>query len=131
MQKEKRVKNVDQIKNIHIELSHAAYHHGCFDLPPAPLPPTAAQMSVAFGVAAQLVDGQVFVQQFARDKIDRAELRDIVVNKITYAHQSDFDTSEKGFTSRITVTFVDDSKVSEELAFARSIQPGITDDDMQ
>lgn len=122
------MKHPSLIKNIHVELGHAAYHHGCFPLPAAPIPPTAAQMCVGFGLACQILDGRVFVLQFTQAKIDRPEIRDIVDKKVTYAHDPALDDKASSFTARITVTFIDGSNTVEELPYARTINPGLSNE---
>lgn len=123
---EPRVNKADEIANIHIEVADAAYHHGCFPLPTSPLSSTAAQMCMGYAIACQLLDKQVFVEQFAHDKLDRPEVRRIV-DHITYENASDI----QSFKSRIKVTFTDGQQVRQELSAAKAIHPGLSDADIR
>ena len=86
-------------------------------------------MCVGYGVACQILDKQCFVQQFAADKLDRPAIREIV-DRVTYQNQPDFDKPNKTNTARITVTFIDGDQLIEELPAARSIYPGLTDEEI-
>jgi 2-methylcitrate dehydratase PrpD len=128
--KEPRLKDFDSITKIVVELAEAAYHHGCFPLPPSPIPSIAAQMIVGFGVASQLVDHEVFVKQFTPANIERPEIRKLV-EKCEYVHQTSFDAPEKWFTSRLTFHFDDGSEARQDLDFAKCIKPGLTDEQIR
>lgn len=125
MAREPRLKDVATIQNIHIRLDHVGYAHGCFKLAQGPLASTAAQMSVGFGVATQLLDGQVFVPQFTSPKMNRPDLRKMVDDRVTYEHAEEFDQPGHFFETEIIVTFDDGQKVSQTLDMARSISPGL------
>ena len=71
-------KDLENVESITIAIGgEAVFHHGGWK-PERPLTSTGAQMSNAYAAAAQLVDGQVLPPQFRHDKLDRAEIWDLV-----------------------------------------------------
>jgi len=77
------------IDSIDVDLSHAVYHHGWWDLQ-RPITPIAAQMNIAYALAVALIDGEAMVRQFAPERINRDDVW-ALVPRIRAHHDSAFD----------------------------------------
>jgi len=86
--------NPDEIAAIDIEMAHAAYHHGWWELE-RPVTPIGAQMNVAYAVAAAILDGEAMVRQFAPDRINRDDVW-ALIPKIKARHNAEFDAAPTG-----------------------------------
>src|SRR5262249_49738595 len=107
--------------------SHAAYHHGWWELE-RPLTPIAAQMNVAYAVAVAILDGAAMVQQFAPQRINRDDVW-ALIPKITAHHEPEFDGRERRPT-RMTVTRKDGSKLQQLVEVARTMGKPLTNDEV-
>jgi aconitate decarboxylase len=118
-----RMKDLDNIERIHIEMGEAAFHHGGWKAS-RPLTPTGAQMSNAFIAATQLVDGAVLPAQFRHDSINRDALWNLV-DKTTCSHNLEFATK---WAQRVTVTFSDPNEavLSQHVEFQRGVNPPLS-----
>ncbi|OOF94394.1 hypothetical protein ASPCADRAFT_149853 [Aspergillus carbonarius ITEM 5010] len=113
------------IKDIHIQLSDAVYHH-CGWAPEArPLTPTGAQMNTAFVAASQLVDGQVLLEQFSSGKLDRDEIWNLI-HKTHCTHTTELDKPNIGCGSFITITFEDGTQLNHKLLKPKGVDEPIT-----
>jgi aconitate decarboxylase len=79
----------EAVASIDIELSDALYHHGWWKLE-RPVTPVAAQMNVAYAIAAAILDGQAMVAQFAPGRINQDDVW-ALIPKITAHHNATFD----------------------------------------
>ena len=65
--------DLGQIQRIDIDMAEAAYSHGGWKAE-RPLEVIGAQMNVAYAVAVALLDGEVLVDQFREDRINRDDV---------------------------------------------------------
>jgi aconitate decarboxylase len=123
----KRPLKSHEIERIDIDLSHAAYHHGWWTLE-RPLTPIAAQMNVAYAVAAAILDGAAMVQQFAPQRINRDDVW-ALIPKITAHHDPEFDKAGSAArNTRVTVHLKDGTKLQHRVEMARTIGAPLTND---
>ena len=109
----------EEIERIDIGMSHAAYHHGWWELEP-PLTPTGAQMNVAYAVAVAILDGDAMVRQFAPDRINREDVW-ALIPKIRAYHEESFDR-ERGRrgSARLIATFKDGTQEESMIEVPRT-----------
>jgi aconitate decarboxylase len=123
----KRPLKSHEIERLDIDLSHAAYHHGWWTLE-RPLTPIAAQMNVAYAVAAAILDGAAMVQQFAPQRINRDDVW-ALIPKITAHHDPEFDKAGSAArNTRVTVHLKDGTKLQHRVEMARTIGAPLTND---
>jgi 2-methylcitrate dehydratase PrpD len=79
----------EDVERIDVDLSHAVYHHGWWDLA-RPITPIAAQMNIAYALAVTLLDGEAMVRQFAPERIDRDDVW-ALIPRIRAHHDAGFD----------------------------------------
>jgi 2-methylcitrate dehydratase PrpD len=109
-----------EIDHIDIHLSHAAFHHGWWELE-RPLTPIAAQMNVAYATAVAILDGAAMVQQFAPGRIDRDDVWQLIP-RIKAHHDPKFDLSGSAARhARVTVRLKDGSILQHFVQSARTI----------
>jgi len=113
-----KMKDLNSITSIKIEMSEAAYHHGGWKAE-RPLTSTGAQMSNSYIGATQLVDGQVLPPQFSRQSLDRDAVWNLV-DKTTCRETAELAGK---YAQRVTIHFKDDSSLSQELPAARGVSP--------
>jgi aconitate decarboxylase len=77
---------VDKIKHIEIDLAEGPYQHGGWQAV-RPLEPIGAQMNIAYVVAVALLDGNVLIDQFAEDRINRDDVWRLI--DLTQAHHEE------------------------------------------
>ena len=65
--------DLGQIQRIDIDMAEAAYSHGGWKAE-RPIEVIGAQMNVAYAVAVALLDGEVLVDQFSQDRINRDDV---------------------------------------------------------
>lgn len=118
-----------RIKSIHAAQSPAGFHHDGWQPKERPLEVTGAQMCAAYVIATQLVDGQVLLAQFGRDKLDRNEVWDIVP-RISCSHDPYFDPAPRLSGARLTVTFDDGFTLEETLDAPRGYDPWVTNEQL-
>src|ERR1700747_706351 len=75
--------DVSQIQRIDIDMGEAAYAHGGWQ-PGRPLEVIGAQMNAAYAVAVALLDGDVLVDQFRHDRINRDDVWTLIDRTITH-----------------------------------------------
>ncbi|KAJ9609215.1 hypothetical protein H2200_006987 [Cladophialophora chaetospira] len=122
---------LSEIEKVTTQHSKPAFEHGGWTAPRnEPLTPTAAQMSIQYAAAAQLVDHEVLMAQFGADKLNRPLLRELM-DKIQPVHNSEFDSDKKkGWTTVVTVRFKDGTEVDTSVAGPKGITPPASDDDV-
>ncbi|KAF2722539.1 2-methylcitrate dehydratase PrpD [Polychaeton citri CBS 116435] len=123
--------NLQKIESIETKHSHAAYEHGGWIAPPdQPLTSVAAQMSIQYAVAAQLVDRQVWTEQFRESNLNRPILREIMA-KVHPAHDQSLDASADtkwGTSSKIR--FIDGQEIETSVAAPKGFSPPASGDDI-
>nr|POE72301.1 cis-aconitate decarboxylase [Quercus suber] len=120
---------LSEIDEITTEHASAAYEHGGWIAPEdKPLSSTGAQMSIPYAAAAQLLDGQVLMEQFGAAKLNRSEVRSLMA-KVNPTHNKDFDASAQDkWKTVVTVKFKGGQSVSEYLDAPRGIDPPVTNE---
>ncbi|PYH96174.1 cis-aconitic acid decarboxylase [Aspergillus ellipticus CBS 707.79] len=118
-----------KIKDIHIQLSDAVFHHCGWAPETRPLTATGAQMNTAFVAASQLVDGQVLLDQFASGKLDRDEIWSLV-DKTHCSHTAELDQPNIGCGAFITITLEDGSQLYNSLLKPKGVDEPITNEEI-
>jgi 2-methylcitrate dehydratase PrpD len=122
----KRPLQPDEIERIDIDMPHAGYHHGWWQLE-RPVTPIAAQMNVAYAVAVAILDGAAMVQQFAPQRSDRDDVWRLIP-RITAHHDPEFDkVAGRGRSARMTVTLKDGTRIEHFTEVARTIGAPLSD----
>lgn len=121
------VSNIEMVTTQH---SKPAFEHAGFKLPrDKPLTSTAAQMSIQYAAAAQLLDGQVLMAQFGADKLNRSAIRDLI-DKIHPMHNEAFDDEKVGWRTEVKVRFKDGQEVETHVDAPKGIKPPASADDI-
>jgi aconitate decarboxylase len=99
--------DIHQIQRIDIDMGEAAYAHGGWQAE-RPLEVIGAQMNVAYAVAAALLDGDVLVDQFTQDRINRDDVWALIDRTVTH-HERAYDNlpADEQLTTRVRLTFND------------------------
>jgi aconitate decarboxylase len=115
--------DVSQIQRIDIDMGDAPYSHGGWKAE-RPLEVIGAQMNVAYAVAVALLDGDVLVEQFAQDRINRDDVWNLIDRTITH-HEKAYDNlpMDERLTTQVRLTFKDGST-----RFAKVVHPRGTGD---
>src|SRR6476619_8289798 len=79
--------DVSQIQRIDIDMSEAAYAHGGWKAE-RPLEVIGAQMNVAYVVAVALLDGDVLIDQFTKDRINSDDVWALIDKTLTHHEQA-------------------------------------------
>ncbi|MGP1664909.1 MAG: hypothetical protein ACTS5I_03130 [Rhodanobacter sp.] len=79
----------DEVERIEVDVAHAVYHHGWWQLQ-RPITPIAAQMNIGYALAVALIDGAAMVNQFSPQRIDSDDVWRIIP-KIAVRHDPEFD----------------------------------------
>ncbi|HTO46178.1 MAG TPA: MmgE/PrpD family protein [Burkholderiales bacterium] len=116
----RRALQADEIERIEVELSHAVYHHGWWEVE-RPLTPIGAQMNLAYALAVAVIDGAAMVQQFAPARIDRDDVW-ALIPRIKASHNPEFDKLGPTGRGRTTmrVRFRDGTVLEGERAGSRA-----------
>jgi aconitate decarboxylase len=98
---------VDQIKHIEIDLAEGPYQHGGWQAV-RPLEPIGAQMNIAYVVAVALLDGNVLIDQFAEDRINRDDVWRLIDRTRTH-HEESYDKLpvDEQLRTRVRLTLED------------------------
>jgi 2-methylcitrate dehydratase PrpD len=99
--------DVSQIQRIDIDMADAAYAHGGWKAE-RPLEVIGAQMNVAYAVAVALLDGDVLVEQFSQDRINRDDVWRLIDRTVTH-HEKAYDNLpvDERLTTQVRVTLND------------------------
>lgn len=92
------------IKSIKIEMGKPAFKHGGWAAE-KPLTVIGAQMNVAYIASALIIDGDINMNTFSSDKLNRDEVWELV-SKITVAHQEEFDHLSNNMDKLCTKTTI-------------------------
>jgi aconitate decarboxylase len=122
--------DLSKIEKVTTQHSKPAFEHAGFQLPrEKPLTSTAAQMSIQYAVAAQLLDGQVLMAQFGADRLNRPEIRNLI-DTIQPMHNEAFDDEKIGWRTEAKVRFTDGTEVETHVDAPKGIKPPATGDDI-
>jgi 2-methylcitrate dehydratase PrpD len=99
--------DVSQIQRIDIDMGEAAYSHGGWKAE-RPLEVIGAQMNVAYVVAVAFLDGDVLVDQFRQDRINRDDVWALIDRTLTHHEQAyDHLPVDEQLTTQVRLTFKD------------------------
>ncbi|KAE8313953.1 hypothetical protein BDV41DRAFT_535555 [Aspergillus transmontanensis] len=124
---------VDQLHNIRritVSLSEPVFAHDGWAPEERPLTATGGQMNAAYIGAAQLVYGQVLLDQFEPHALDSDAVWSLI-DKTTCVHSSEFDKPGHLCGARIVVEFNDGETVEDVVAMPKGFDPPITDDEIR
>jgi aconitate decarboxylase len=121
--------NLSKIKSIHAAQSHAGFHHDGWTPEARPMEVTGSQMCAAYVMATQLIDGQVLLEQFGSDRLDRDEIWTLV-GKTTCSHDTYFDPAENLSGARVTIEFEDGETLGQSLDAPRGYDPWVTNEQL-
>lgn len=119
-----------EIEEVITEHGAAMYEHGGWIAPEnEPLSSVAAQMSIQYAAAAQLLDGEVLMA-FDADRLNRPEVRKLM-KKVKPTHNKEFDKDKNGgFRTDVTVRFKDGKEVKTMVHAHRGIEPPVTNEEI-
>ena len=122
---------LDEISELVTEHSAATYGHGGWIADPdQPLSSLAAQMSIQYAAAAQLIDHEVLMVQFGADRLNRPQVRGLM-RRVKPTHNKDFDEDEKMvFRTDLTVRFKDGREVKTSVNAPKGIKPAVSNEDV-
>jgi aconitate decarboxylase len=111
--------DVREIRLIEIDMAEAAYSHGGWKAE-RPLEVIGAQMNVAYAVAVALLDGDVLVEQFSQERINRDDVWDLIDCTMT-RHERAYDNLpvDERLTTRVRVTLNDGSSHTAKVVHPR------------
>jgi len=115
----RRPLTADTIASIDVYMSHAAYHHGWWELE-RPITPIAAQMNVGYALAVAALDGAAMVRQFSPARIECDDVW-ALIPRIKAHHEAAFDGGDGRGSTRLVIRFTDGSTEEELVRVARSI----------
>ena len=105
--------DLNAVKSVKIGVSTAVLGH-CGWKAIRPLTSTGAQMNLSYIAAVQFLDGQVSLENFAEDKLDRDNLW-ILAEKITCTYDERFDRLSHEFGAAVAVEFNDSRPALERM----------------
>jgi aconitate decarboxylase len=111
--------DVSQIQRIDIYMSEAAYAHGGWKAE-RPLEAIGAQMNVAYAVAVALLDGDVLIDQFTKDRINSDHVWALIDKTLTH-HERAYDhlPADEQLTTQVRLTFNDGSTRAAKVVHPR------------
>jgi len=100
-------------------MGEAAYAHGGWKAE-RPLEVIGAQMNVAYAVAVALLDGDVLIGQFTKDRINSDDVWALIDKTLTH-HERAYDNlpADERLTTRVRLTFNDGSTLAAKVAHPR------------
>ena len=111
--------DVSQIQRIDIDMPEAAYAHGGWKAE-RPLEVIGAQMNVAYVVAVALLDGDVLIDQFTKDRINSDDVWALIDKTLTH-HERAYDhlPIDEQLTTQVRLTFNDGSTRAAKVVHPR------------
>src|SRR5271154_1875946 len=99
--------SIGEIQRIDIDMPEAAYGHGGWKAE-RPLEAIGAQMNVAYAVAVALLDGEVLIDQFSRQRINRDDVWNLIGRTQTH-HEEAYDRLllDERLTTQVRLTLTD------------------------
>src|SRR6202042_591402 len=124
--------DVSQIQRIDIDMSEAAYAHGGWKAE-RPLEVIGAQMNVAYVVAVALLDGDVLIGQFTRDRINSDDVWALIDKTLTHHEQAyDHLPIDEQLTTQVRLTLNDGSTRAAKVVHPRGTgDRNLTNDDIR
>src|SRR5271156_447323 len=111
--------DVSQIQRIDIDMAEAAYSHGGWKAA-RPLEVIGAQMNVAYVVAVAFLDGDVLVDQFRQDRINRDDVWALIDRTLTHHEQAyDHLPIDEQLTTQVRLTLNDGSTPTAKVVHPR------------
>ena len=100
-------------------MGEAAYEHGGWKAE-RPLEVIGAQMNVAYVVAVALLEGEVLIDQFMQDRINRDDVWTLIDRTVTH-HERAYDNlpADERLTTRVRLTFSDGTTRAAKVAHPR------------
>jgi aconitate decarboxylase len=123
---------LENIEKIFTKHGKAAYEHGGWIASPdTPMTSTAAQMSIQYAAAAQLLDREVLMSQYGAQKLNRPEVRRLM-ERVQPVHEPSFDSVKADqFRTTVTVYIRDSEQPIEDSAQApRGVMPPASNEDI-
>src|ERR1700734_561018 len=111
--------DLSQIQRIDIDMGEAAYSHGGWKAE-RPLQVIGAQMNVAYAVAVALLDGDVLIDQFRQDRINRDDVWALIDKTLTH-HEKAYDhlPIDEQLTTQVRLTLTDGSTRTAKVVHPR------------
>jgi 2-methylcitrate dehydratase PrpD len=111
--------DISQIQRIDIDMGEAAYSHGGWKAE-RPLQVIGAQMNVAYAVAVALLDGDVLIDQFRSDRINRDDVWALIDRTFTH-HEQAYDKLpvDEQLTTQVRLTLTDGSTRAAKVVYPR------------
>ncbi|WCM25859.1 MmgE/PrpD family protein [Sphingomonas sp. QA11] len=125
---ERRPWKADDIEHIEIGMSHAAYHHGWWEVE-RPLTPIGAQMNVGYAVAAAILDGAAMVHQFSPTRIDADDVWSLIP-KIRAHHNPDMDGFGRTGNITMVVSYTDGTEATQHIGMPRTVADPLKRDEV-
>lgn len=125
-----KLRGLGNISNIEVEMSETCYKK-CGWTPRPPISETAAQMSVHYAVAVQVVERQVHEEQFSSASLESPEVWKLI-GKCTSRHNPDFDKDEATrWCQRVTIEFSDGEQLIKALVKSpKGIDPKLSNEEV-
>jgi aconitate decarboxylase len=119
---------VDKIKHIEVDLGEGPYQHGGWQAV-RPLQPIGAQMNIAYVVAVALLDGNVLIDQFAEDRINRDDVWRLI-DRTQSHHEESYDKLpvDEQLRTRVRLTLDDGSVREATVTHPRGTGPNLLSD---
>ncbi|RAH47523.1 MmgE/PrpD family protein [Aspergillus brunneoviolaceus CBS 621.78] len=124
------LENLQQIQSMRVALSEPVFAHDGWVPAERPLTATGAQMNAAYIGAAQLVYGQVLLEQFDAAALDDDRVWELI-RKTTCVRDEEFDRPNHLCGARVVVEFADGVTVEETVVMPRGFDPPITDEEIR
>ncbi|PYI16896.1 2-methylcitrate dehydratase PrpD [Aspergillus violaceofuscus CBS 115571] len=121
---------LQHIQSIRVALSEPVFAHDGWVPSERPLTATGAQMNAAYIGAAQLVYGQVLLEQFDTAALDDDRVW-ALIRKTTCVHSEELDRPDHLCGAQVVVKFTDGVTVEETVAMPRGFDPPITDEEIR
>jgi aconitate decarboxylase len=111
--------DLSQIQRIDIDMGEAAYEHGGWKAE-RPLEVIGAQMNVAYVVAVALLEGEVLIDQFMQDRINRDDVWTLIDRTVTH-HERAYDNlpADERLTTQVRLTLNDGTTRAAKVAHPR------------
>ena len=118
----------EEVERIEVDVSHAVYHHGWWEMQ-RPITPIAAQMNIGYALAVATIDGAAMVDQFSPQRIASDDVWRLIP-KIVARHDLEFDKGgplKRGMT-RLRVRLVDGSAMETSIAMTKTVSEPMTNE---
>lgn len=120
--------HADEVERIEVDVSHAVYHHGWWELQ-RPITPIAAQMNLGYALAVAVIDGAAMVDQFSPQRIASDDVWRLIP-KVVARHDPSFDEGGplKRGTTRLKVTLTDGRVLETFRTASKTVAEPLTND---